>query len=89
MTVLQNKSQNPIAHLTADDIEEMGRRLDALRAEVIASRGEPDAAYIRKVIDVQRKLELGSRAVLLVSLFPPAWVVGTIGLAVAKILVRI
>ena len=86
MTVLQKKSQNPIAHLTADDIEEMGRRLDALRAEVIASRGEPDAAYIRKVIDVQRKLELGSRAVLLVSLFPPAWVVGTIGLAVAKIL---
>ena len=50
------------------------------------SRGDADAAYIRRVIDVQRKLELGSRAVLLFSLFPPAWVLGTVGLSVAKIL---
>jgi linoleoyl-CoA desaturase len=35
---------------------------------------------------VQRKLELGSRAVLLFSRFPLAWLVGTAGLAVAKIL---
>src|ERR687889_875392 len=86
MTVLQKKADNPIAHLTADDIEEIGRRLDAIRAEVVEARGADDAAYIRKVIAAQRKLELGSRAVLLVSLFPPAWVVGTAGLAVAKIL---
>jgi fatty acid desaturase len=35
---------------------------------------------------VQRKLELGSRAVLLASMFPPAWFVGTVGLSLAKIL---
>ena len=35
---------------------------------------------------MQRKLELASRAVLLFSLFPPAWLVGTAGLSVAKIL---
>ncbi|NEA30504.1 acyl-CoA desaturase [Streptomyces sp. SID13031] len=86
MTVLQKKADNPIAHLTADDIEEIGRRLDAIRAEIIAERGASDAAYIRKVISVQRKLELGSRAVLLASLFPPAWIIGTAGLSVAKIL---
>jgi linoleoyl-CoA desaturase len=86
MTVLQKKADNPIAHLTADDIEEIGRRLDAIRAEIIAERGASDAAYIRKVISVQRKLELGSRAVLLASLFPPAWLIGTAGLSVAKIL---
>lgn len=86
MTVLQKKVDNPIAHLSADDIEEIGRRLDAMRAEVIAARGASDAAYIRKVISVQRKLELSSRAVLLLSLFPPAWIVGTAGLSVAKIL---
>ncbi len=86
MTVLQKKTENPIAHLTAEDVEQIGRELDAIRAEVVASRGERDAAYIRKVIDTQRKLELGSRAVLLFSLFPPAWVVGTAGLTVAKIL---
>ncbi len=86
MTVIQRKDVNPIAHLTADDIEEIGRRLDKIRAEVIATRGERDAAYIRRVIDVQRKLELGSRIVLLASLFPPAWLAGTAGLSVAKIL---
>ncbi|WP_233257994.1 fatty acid desaturase family protein [Micromonospora sp. S4605] len=86
MTVIQKKPDNPIAHLTAEDIETIGRELDAIRDRVVASRGERDAAYIRKVISTQRRLELGSRAVLLFSLFPPAWVVGTAGLAVAKIL---
>ncbi|WP_428966921.1 fatty acid desaturase family protein [Micromonospora fluostatini] len=83
---MQNKSHNPTAHLTPADIEQLGKELDAIRDRVVASRGERDAAYIRRVIATQRKLELGSRAVLLFSLFPPAWVVGTAGLAVAKIL---
>ncbi|MGY1622453.1 fatty acid desaturase family protein [Geodermatophilus sp. SYSU D00965] len=86
MTVLQKKPVNPIAHLTPGDIELIGKELDEIRQEVIDSRGEADAAYIRKVIDVHRKLELGSRAVLLASGFPPAWILGTIGLSVAKIL---
>ena len=86
MTVLQKKSDNPIAHLTPEDIEAIGVELDAIRQDVIDSRGAADAAYIRKVIDVQRKTELGSRAVLLFSGFPPAWVLGTVGLSVAKIL---
>ena len=86
MTALQKKTENPIAHLSAEDIEIIGKELDTIRQGVRDSLGEDDAAYIRRVIDVQRKLELGSRAVLLVSLFPPAWVAGTIGLSVAKIL---
>ena len=77
---------DPTAHLSAAEVEALARELDALRQEVLGSRGAGDAAYIRKVIDVQRKLELGSRAVLLFSLFPAAWLVGTAGLAVAKIL---
>ncbi len=86
MTALQKKSDNPIAHLSAEDIELLGKELDAIRQEILEARGESDAAYIRKVISVQRKLELGSRAVLLASIFPPAWIVGTAGLSVAKIL---
>ncbi|MDX6199739.1 MAG: NADPH-dependent stearoyl-CoA 9-desaturase [Actinomycetota bacterium] len=86
MTAIQKKPDNAIAHLTAADIEELGRSLDAIREQVVGSRGADDAAYIRRVIDVQRKLELGSRAVLLFSLFPPAWLAGTAGLSVAKIL---
>ncbi|WP_433393246.1 fatty acid desaturase family protein [Micromonospora sp. KLBMP9576] len=86
MTTIQNKTVNPIAHLSAEDIELIGKELDAIRARVVADRGERDAAYIRRVISVQRKLEVGSRVVLLFSLFPPAWLVGTAGLSVAKIL---
>ncbi|MEU9508947.1 acyl-CoA desaturase [Micromonospora sp. NPDC048170] len=86
MTVIQNKPVNPIAHLSAEDIETIGKELDAIRDRVIADRGERDAAYIRRVISTQRKLEVGSRVVLLFSLFPPAWIVGTAGLTVAKIL---
>ena len=77
---------DPTAHLSPEQIEELGRELDAIREEILASRGAADAAYIRKVIKAQRILEMGSRAVLLVSLFPPAWLVGTAGLSVAKIL---
>ncbi|MDT5077048.1 MAG: NADPH-dependent stearoyl-CoA 9-desaturase, partial [Mycobacterium sp.] len=85
MTTLQATKTDPTAHLSDEDVENIGRELDAIRAELIADRGERDAAYIRKVIDGQRKLELSSRAVLLFSLFPPAWIVGTVGLSVSKI----
>jgi linoleoyl-CoA desaturase len=77
---------DPATHLTAAQIENLGAELDAIREQILASRGERDAAYIRTVIDAQRKLELGSRAVLLLSLFPPAWVAGTVGLSLSKII---
>jgi fatty acid desaturase len=88
MTVLQKKTgaDNVAAHLTPSDIEQIGVELDAIRQSIIDKRGESDASYIRTVIAAQRKLELGSRGVLLFSLFPPAWFVGTAGLAVAKII---
>ncbi|HET7325780.1 MAG TPA: acyl-CoA desaturase [Nocardioidaceae bacterium] len=86
MTTIQKKPVDPTAHLTPADVEAIGRELDAIRQDVIDDRGARDAAYIRKVIRTQRHLELGSRAVLLASMFPPAWIIGTAGLAVAKIL---
>ena len=86
MTAIQKKPTNPIAHLTREDIENIGRELDAIRQEVIDSRGASDAAYIRGMIKTQRSIELGSRAVLLFSVLPPAWLLGTAGLSVAKIL---
>jgi fatty acid desaturase len=86
MTAIPNKPTSPIAHLTDDDVENLGRELDAIRQQVLDSRGEDDARYIRKIIKVQRGLEAGSRGVLLFSLFPPAWWLGTAGLSAAKIL---
>lgn len=86
MTAIQKKADNQLAHLTDEDIEAIGRELEAIRDQVLASRGESDAAYIRSVIAAQRKLELLSRGVLLFSLFPPAWLAGTVGLSISKIL---
>ena len=77
---------DPTAHLSAEQVEALGRELDELRLEVMHSRGDRDAAYIRKVIKAHRAIEVGSRAVLLFSGFPVAWVVGTVGLSVAKII---
>lgn len=77
---------NPIAHLSPEDIEAIGRELDAIRDEVMSSRGADDAKYIRQTIKLQRWLELSSRGVLLFSGFWPAFLVGTAGLTVAKIL---
>jgi len=74
------------AHLTDAQIEALAAELDELRAEVVASLGEADARYIHRVINTQRALEIGGRAALLFSLFPPAWVLGTASLAAAKIL---
>ncbi len=77
---------HPLAQLTAGDLEAIAAELDAIRDEVMADLGEDDADYIRGVIKTQRVLEVGGRAALLVSLFPPAWLVGTVALSLAKIL---
>ena len=86
MTVLQKQVHNQAQHLTPEDIEAIGAELDALRQQVLDSRGARDAAYIRRVIDVQRKVELASRALLLAGRNPVAWVLGTAGLSLSKIL---
>jgi NADPH-dependent stearoyl-CoA 9-desaturase len=74
------------AHLTDADVDALGAELDAIRDEVLASRGERDARYIHAVIRAQRGLEFGGRAILLFAKFPPAWIAGTAALSVAKIL---
>ncbi|MHA7139973.1 fatty acid desaturase family protein [Arthrobacter sp. Sr33] len=74
------------AHLSDEQIAELGRELDAVRDEVLAKRGATDAAYIRRVIKVQRGLEIAGRASLLVGRNRAAWVAGTAMLSVAKIL---
>ena len=74
------------SRLTAEQFQQIGAEFDAIRNRVRAELGERDANYIRTLIKTQRSLELASRIVLLASVFPPAWLVGTAGLSVAKIL---
>ena len=56
------------AHLSAAEIEEFGREMDAIRNEVMDSRGASDRAYILKIIRWQRSLALGGRIVMFLSL---------------------
>lgn len=48
--------------LTATQIEAFGAELDAIRERVVANLGERDADYIRRLVKVQRGLEIGGRA---------------------------
>ncbi|QTG82496.1 fatty acid desaturase family protein [Arthrobacter crystallopoietes] len=74
------------AHLSDEQVAELGRELDAIRDEVIAERGASDAAYIRRVIKAQRGLEIAGRGALLAGRNKAAWVTGTTLLSFAKIL---
>jgi fatty acid desaturase len=74
------------AHLTEADVTALGEELDALRREIEESRGDADAAYIRRAIRIQRGLAVGGRVSLFASSFPPAWVAGTTMLGLAKII---
>ena len=47
-------------HLTVADIEELGRELDAIRTDIEESRGERDARYVRRTIQLQRALVVGA-----------------------------
>ncbi len=80
------KRPSAAAHLSEADVERLGKELDALRDRIIATRGAKDAAYIRRVIRVQRTLEVAGRATLLLSKKKTAFVAGTAMLSVAKIL---
>ncbi|HEX4017773.1 MAG TPA: acyl-CoA desaturase [Frankiaceae bacterium] len=77
------------AHLTQAQVEQLGREFDAIRKEIEDSLGEDDAAYIRKMITLQRRLAVAARVTLFASAFPPAWLAGTAMLGVAKILENI
>jgi fatty acid desaturase len=78
--------ENPLHRLTAEQIEAIGREFDELHDQVRADLGERDSRYIRGVIDLQRRLALFGRVLLLGSRFKPFWVAGTATLSTAKIL---
>jgi fatty acid desaturase len=74
------------AHLSDEQVAELGRELDAIRDDILAKRGSADAAYIRRIFKIHRGLELSGRVLLLGSRKKPAWVAGTTLLSLAKIL---
>src|SRR4051812_5933377 len=78
--------ESPLARLTEEEVEAIGKEFDAIHDEVFDSLGDRDAHYIRAIIALHRELALLSRAILLGSRYRPAWILGTTVLAIAKII---
>ncbi|MEU2001685.1 fatty acid desaturase family protein [Rhodococcus sp. NPDC019627] len=78
--------ESPLAHLSDDTIEALGREFDAIHDEIYADLGERDRRYIKSVIAAQRQLAVAGRVLLLGSVSKPAWLAGTACLGMAKIL---
>jgi linoleoyl-CoA desaturase len=78
--------ESPLARLSAEQLEQLGREFDAIHDDVFAELGESDARYIRNTIRLHRQLVLASRLLLLGSRRRELWLLGTSALSLAKIL---
>ncbi|MEA2210044.1 MAG: NADPH-dependent stearoyl-CoA 9-desaturase, partial [Solirubrobacteraceae bacterium] len=78
--------ESPLARLSPEQIEQLGREFDAIHDEVYADLGDRDARYIRSTIKLHRHLVLAARALLMGSRRKPLWLAGTTALSLAKIL---
>jgi NADPH-dependent stearoyl-CoA 9-desaturase len=86
MTVSPTDVESPLARLSREQIEELGREFDAIHDEVYSDLGDRDRKYITSMIEMQRRLAVLGRVLLLASRFRPAWAAGTAALGSAKIL---
>jgi fatty acid desaturase len=82
----KDEPDNPLARLSAEQIEQLGREFDAIHDDVYAELGDRDARYIRSTIKLHRELVLAARAMLAGARYRPLWLGGTAALSVAKIL---
>src|SRR5437588_5033957 len=80
----ENGVVNPLAKLSDEQLEEIGKEFDGLHDEVRADLGDRDARYIRGIIALQRRLVLIGRAELFASRFTPAWWLGMATLSTAR-----
>src|SRR3954454_15005568 len=73
-------------HLSEEEVDELGRELDQIRQDIEESRNDDDAAYINRMITIQRRLAVAGRITLFASKWKPAFWAGAGMLAAAKIL---
>ncbi|AMY18347.1 MULTISPECIES: fatty acid desaturase family protein [Nocardiaceae] len=72
--------------LSYEAVEELGRKLDDLRARTVADLGQEDRDYIYKIIKAQRGFEVAGRGLMYLGFFPPAWIAAVGALSMSKIL---
>jgi NADPH-dependent stearoyl-CoA 9-desaturase len=81
-----DEPDSPLAALSPERLERLGREFDAIHDEVYADLGDRDSRYIRSTIKLHRQLVLAARAMLMGSSRKPLWLGGTAALSLAKIL---
>jgi NADPH-dependent stearoyl-CoA 9-desaturase len=77
---------HPFAHLSEEQLDQLGREFAAIHEEIYADLGERDRRYITGIIRMQRQLASAGRTLLVGSRSKPLWLLGTGALALAKIL---
>jgi NADPH-dependent stearoyl-CoA 9-desaturase len=80
------QAASPLAHLSEQQLEELAREFDAIRDRVMAELGGRDRRYIESMIEMQRRLAVLGRVLLLASRNRAGWWTGTASLSAAKIL---
>jgi NADPH-dependent stearoyl-CoA 9-desaturase len=78
--------ESPLAKLSDEQIETLGRVFDQMHDEVYESLGDRDRRYIVAMIELHRRLAVLGRAVLIASRVKLPWLAGTTALSLAKIL---
>jgi len=73
-------------HLSPGDLEEIAGEFDSIRRSVRDDLGDDDERYIRRIVSIQRALDVGGRVLLLRARHRPALLGGIALLSVAKIL---
>ncbi len=83
---IDTHEESPLAHLSAEQLEELGHEFDAIKDRVASELGDRDRAYIEAMIEMQRRLAVMGRVGLLLPRFRPLAFGGAAALSAAKIL---
>jgi len=78
--------ESPLTRLSPEQLEEIGRQLDAIHDEVYEDLGDRDRRYIVAMIEMHRRLAVLARTLLLGSTLRPLWLGGTAANSAAKVL---
>jgi NADPH-dependent stearoyl-CoA 9-desaturase len=83
---IDTQEQSPLAHLSEEQLAELAVEFDAIRDRVMNELGDRDRRYIESMIEMQRRLAVLGRILLLASRNRAGWWAGTSALSAAKIL---
>jgi len=81
-----DKPESPLEHLSGEQLEALADELDGIRDRTFADLGDRDRRYIESMIEMQRRLAVIGRVLLLAARNGPARAAGTTSLSAAKIL---